>query len=290
LTKTNESEKRAYWARTMDASVEFMLKVRDVEIVDNREPLESLRSAAEDARVEVTFSDLPIACNMERQFYLRRGLIPKFVAVAKELNDQGWVLKVEDAYRTPLIQKQLQRTPDLFDAVLDIVLWETGGVLPDSEFVFRRLLGLIAFCPMVGTHISGSALDVSVFDRETGQDIDRGAPYIEFGVITPMDSPFISHGARLNRREITRIMKRHGFIDYPWEFWHYNQCDSYDVVLSEDPSRGVYGPVEWNPDTGAVTPVATPRERLNSDADIRDLMEAAMARRVAQENGGRTVS
>lgn len=278
--KDIETEKREYWSKTMDAAADFMAEVRGVEIVDNLEPLEGLRDAAEDAQVEVFFSDTPIACTMERQYVLRRGLIPKFVEAARDLNNRGWALKVEDAYRTPFMQKELQRTPELFDAVMSIVLWETGGIVPDPEFVFRRLLALIAFCPMVGTHISGSAMDISVYDLDTREEVDRGAPYIEFSATTPMGSPFISDEAKANRLEITRIMKNHGFVDYPWEFWHYNQGDSYEVVLSGDPSRGIYGPVDWDPDSGAVTPVANPRDRLNSDAEIRELMEAAMERRV----------
>lgn len=271
---------REYWSRTMDAGADFMAKVRDVTIVDNLEPFESLRDAADSAGVEVLFSDAPIAGDMERLFYLRRGLVPAFVGMARELNQRGWCLKVEDAYRTPQMQKKLQRVPALFDTVMDIVLWETQGKIPESAFVFRRLMALIAYCPMVGTHISGSALDVSVYDLDSGQEVDRGAPYIAFGVVTPMETPFIDEAARANRREITRIMKNHGFLDYPWEFWHYNQGDAYEVVLSQDPARGVYGPVEWDAATGAVTPVENPRERLNSDDEIRQSMEAAMQRRL----------
>ncbi|KAA3628738.1 MAG: hypothetical protein DWQ08_07245 [Proteobacteria bacterium] len=286
MNNLNDTEvaKREYWSRTMDAAAEFMSKVRDVDIVDNLEPFESLRDAAEDARVEVLFSDAPIAGDMERLFFLRRGLIPSFLGVAKDLNDRGWCLKVEDAYRTPHIQKELQRVPELFDAVMDIALWETAGEVPDSEFVFRRLLALIAYCPMVGTHISGSALDVSVYDLDSGKEVDRGAPYIDFSVATPMETPFIDDRAKSNRREITKLMKNHGFSDYPWEFWHYNQKDSYDVILSGDPSRGVYGPVDWDPRTGEVTPVANPRERLNSDSEIRELMNIAIQRRIGSSS------
>ncbi len=280
MSETNAREKD-YWTSAMEDAAAFMSKAREVTIHDRLEPFEGLRESAEAAGVEVLFSDKPIATDMERQFYLRRGLIPSFVGAAREMNDRGWILKVEDAYRTPEIQKKLQATPELFDAVLDIVLWETNGVMPDSAFIFRRLLALIAFCPMAGTHISGTAMDISVMNRDTGKEVDRGGPYLEFGVVTPMRSPFISDSAKANRQEITAIMKRQGFVEYPWEFWHYNQGDSYDVVLSGDPSRGRYGPVEWNPETGTATAVPNPRDRLNSDAEIRAYLDAAIPRRAA---------
>ncbi|SLN64665.1 M15 family metallopeptidase [Oceanibacterium hippocampi] len=286
MSETNAREKD-YWTSAMEDAAVFMSRASDVTISDHLEPFGGLRESADEAGVEVLFSDKPIATDMERQFYLRRGLIPAFIGAAREMNDRGWVLKVEDAYRTPLIQKKLQATPELFDAALEIVLWETDGVMPDSAFIFRRLLALIAYCPMAGTHISGTAMDISVVHRDSGEEVDRGAPYLEFSVKTPMRSPFVSDAAKANRQEITALMKRHGFVDYPWEFWHYNQGDSYEVVLSGDPSRGRYGPVEWDPVTGTATAVPNPRERLNSDAEIRSYLDAAIARRTASDAANR---
>ena len=275
----HETSERKYWSASMNAAYDFMMKVRDVEIRECMEPLESLRDAADELKIEILFSDTPIAGTISHQYYLRRGLITPFVAAAMEMNDRGWVLKVEDAYRTPSMQKELQLAPELFDSVVEIVLWETKGQIPDTKFLFRRLLALIAFCSLAGTHISGSALDVSVYDRNTGNEIDRGGPYLKFGVVTPMDSPFINEQARFNRQEITQLMNRHGFIDYPWEFWHYNQGDSYDVLLSGDATRGRYGPVIWDSGTETVSVVANARERLNSDEEIREMLEAAIERR-----------
>lgn len=127
-----DTEKRAYWARKLDEAHDFMMRVMQVRIRDCREPLESLRDGAEDAGVQVYFSDSPFAHTFTRQHYLRRELIPYFIAAAREMNDRGWIMKVEDAYRTPEMQKALQRTPELFDMLLKTLLWETGGQSPPS--------------------------------------------------------------------------------------------------------------------------------------------------------------
>jgi len=274
----DDQARRQFWAQQMELAHDFMMRAQQVEIADCGEPMACLRKAADDAGVEVVFSTTPFGGPFERQFILRRGLIDSYVAAAREMNDRGWILTVEDAYRTPQMQTQLQQLPALYDALLKMVLWETEGQVPESEFVFRRLLALIAFCPMVGTHISGSALDISVLRRDDGEEVDRGGTYIEFSIVTPMECPYVSEEAQRNRREITELMGRHGFIAYPWEFWHYNQQDAYEVVLKGDPSRGRYGPIAWDAESNTARPVANPTARLNSPEVIHEQVQAALAR------------
>jgi D-alanyl-D-alanine dipeptidase len=274
----DEAQKRAYWAEQLDEAHDFMMRVLEVRIRDCGEPLVSLRDAAADAGVKVQFSDAPFAHKFVRQFYLRQGLIVPFIAAARDMNDRGWVMKVEDAYRTPEMQKALQRTPELFDLLLKTLLWETAGRVPGTDFIFRRLLSMIAFCPITGTHISGSALDISVMDRNSSIEIDRGAPYPTFTAITPMDSPYAAPLARENRRSITVIMRRHGFIEYPWEFWHYNQQDAYHQILSGNRSLARYAPVVWDEAASRVSPVDDPYQRLNSEREIEEAVRESLQR------------
>ena len=77
--------------------------------------------AVREAGVEVAFSDLPHADGSPRLFWLRTSLMPRFLAVARAMNDRGWVLKVEDAYRTPAMQRALGTRPALFAAILEKV-------------------------------------------------------------------------------------------------------------------------------------------------------------------------
>ena len=82
------------------------------------EGLVSLREASAAAGVEVLFADSSHVRGLERLFYLRQGQISGFVAAARKMNQRGWVLRVEDGYRTREIQKHLGRLPQVFDAVL----------------------------------------------------------------------------------------------------------------------------------------------------------------------------
>jgi hypothetical protein len=96
---------------------------------------------------------------------------------------------------------------------------------------------------------------------------------------TPMDSPFVPPEAQRNRQEISALMQRHGFVAYPWEFWHYSSGDAYEQVLMKTGRPAIYGAVSFDPQTLQVTPLAQPEQPLNSFDEIRAEIDAALARR-----------
>jgi len=275
-----DTAQRAYWTAQFEDAWRFMFEgILPYPVQECGEPFVSLREAAIAAGVEVHFSDKPHVQQLERLYYLREGQIPGFIGAAREMNARGWILRVEDGYRTRTIQKFLGRTPQVFDAVLRSVMWELGGQVPSAEFMFRRCSALVATVPKFGTHMSGSAIDISVlWLDDPAREVDRGAPYIEMSALTPMASPFVSPQAQQNRRDITALMQRHGLVAYPWEFWHYSSGDAYDAFLSGTGQPARYGAVDWDPVSGAVTPMAQPTEPLNSEDEIRAEIDAALRR------------
>ena len=145
--------------------------------------------------------------------------------------------------------------------------------------MFRRCTGMVATVPKFATHMSGSAIDMSVVYRDDpAREVDRGAPYIELSALTPMGSPFVSDQAQRNRREITALMRRHGFVEYPWEFWHYSSGDAYEQFLSRTGKPAIYGAVDWDLASNTVTPLANPAQPLNSEEEVRVEIEAALQR------------
>jgi D-alanyl-D-alanine dipeptidase len=143
----------------------------------------------------------------------------------------------------------------------------------------RRIGALVAAAPKVGTHMSGSAIDISVLDRASGQEIDRGRPYLEMSELTPMTSPFVSPEAHANRQAITALMAQHGFVTYPWEFWHYNQGDAYDHYLNRTGQPARYGAVNVSLTDGSVEPIADPLTPLNTYEEIENELNQALERR-----------
>lgn len=278
--QSDEVARRAYWTKQLEAAYTFMFEsILPYPVVECGEPFISLREAAAQADVVVAFSSLKHVNDLDRLFYLREGQIPNFLVAAKKMNELGWVLRVEDGYRTREIQKYLGLTPKVFDAVLQRVMWELEGKVPSPEFMFRRCTALVATVPKFATHMSGSAIDISVMNRnDPALEVDRGGPYIELSELTPMDSPFVSGVGRRHRKKITALMRDCGFVEYPWEFWHYSSGDAYDQFLRKTGKPAIYGAVDWDPVTNVVTPMADATAPLNSEEEIRTEIEAALQR------------
>lgn len=262
-------ERRDYWAQSMDQAYDFMKHASDAPVHECLEKLVYLPNVVKEASVEVTFSDKPHVENLPRLYYLREGLIETFLKIAAEMNTRGWVLHIEDAYRTMEMQKHLARQPYIFNVVLQRCRWELDDEDVPEQLLYKRMAALIASWPKVGTHMSGSAIDVSIYNRADSKEIDRGGDYMELSELTPMDSPFISETARQNREEITRIFVDQGFVTYPFEFWHYNSGDVYDSIINNRDAR--YGAIDWDRNTGKVNPVEDPYTPLNSEMDFGEM-------------------
>ena len=263
INNPDESARRAYWTRQMDDAFAFMQAIEAYPVRDCGEPLVGLQTAVQDEGVTVLFSALPHVQGLPRLCYLRQGLMANFLAAARAFNQRGWALKIEDAYRTPFMQKHLAIRPDLFARIHRQTVWELGGERPPVDLIRRRVAALVAMSPKTGTHVAGSAMDVSVVRLEDGAEVDRGAPYLELSEKTPMTTPFISEVARSHRAEITGLMAQRGFFHYPWEFWHFNQGDAYAEYLAQSGQPGRYGPVIFDPATGRQEEVQDSTRLLN---------------------------
>ena len=273
-----DDDRKAYWIRQMNAAHDFVIAVTRQPLQECGEPLESLPEAVEAAGVEVLFSEKQHCRGLPRIFRLRKGLIPQFIAAAGGMNARGWMIKIEDAFRTRKMQKNLALADYTFDVILRKVMWELDGRLPPASHLLKRVTVLVATAPQIGTHMSGSALDISIIARDTRTELLRGAPYLELSELTPMDSPFVSDKARENRRTISDIMRRHGFVPYPYEFWHYSQGDAFGEYLAKSGLPARYGPVDENLETGDLTPIENPHLLLVSLDEIRGGIQRALKR------------
>jgi len=278
MTTPDDSARRAYWAEQMQLGYDLIQVVLPFEVQECGEGFASIPDTAEVAGVEMLFSDSKIAGDLERVFFMREGLVHDLIAIGGAMNDRGWILKIEDGYRSMEMQSQLVRKPDVFDAILRKCIWENGGQLPPVEMVFRRAIVLIANIPKIGTHMSGSAIDISVYRRDDASEVWRGNAYLEMSERTPMRSPFIEAGDLQNRLEITSLMEARGFIHFPYEFWHFNQGDAMGHILGKQAAPARYGPVHWDPQTNQVTPYDDPLSPLNPLDVIAQEIDAAISR------------
>lgn len=270
--------RQAYWAEQMELGYAMVEQMLAFPVEECGESFASIPEAVEASGVEMWFSTSKIAGDLDRVFFLREKLVDDVIALGRSMNDRGWILKIEDGFRSLEMQSALVRKPEVFDAILQKCLWECEGEIPSTEFVFRRAIVMVANIPKIGTHMSGSAIDISVFRRDDGNEVWRGGPYLEVSEKTPMRSPYISADELQNRLEIVALMESHGWMHYPYEFWHYNQGDAGEHILNGKTEPARYGPVNWNPETNEVCPVDDPLSPLNPLPQIQAEIDAAMKR------------
>ena len=262
----------------MELGYQMVEQLMDFPVEECGEPFASIPDAATSANLPIEFSRSKIAGDLDRIYFIRKSLVHDVIAIAKAMHTRGWVLKIEDGYRSIEMQRALVRKPAVFDAVLQKCIWENGGEIPTEEFVFRRAIVMVANAPKIGTHMSGSAIDISVIDQHTGNEVWRGGPYLEVSEKTPMRSPFITSAELENRLAITEIMESNGFMHFPFEFWHFNKGDAGDHILNSKPEPARFGPVHWNRETNEVTPISDPRQPLNPLHIIEQEISASLER------------
>ncbi len=278
MSQLDDSARRAYWTEQLELGYGMVEELLTFPVEECGEGFASIPDAAEAAGVEMLFSESKIAGDLDRVFFIRESLVEDVIAIGQVMNDRGWILKVEDGFRSREMQRTLVRKPAVFDLVLQKCIWENGGEMPPVEFVFRRAIVLVANIPKIGTHMSGSAIDISVFRRDDGSEVWRGGPYLEVSEKTPMRSPFITEDELQNRLAITEVMESKGFMHFPYEFWHFNKGDAGDHILNKKPEPARYGPVDWNRETNEVQPMENPMDPLNPLEQIEIEIAAAMKR------------
>ena len=275
---TDEAARRAYWAEQMEQGYAIVEKLIAFPVNECGERFASIPDAAAAANVEMQFSTSKIAGDLDRVYFLRESLVRDVITIGREMNERGWILRIEDGFRSLDMQRQLVRKPSVFDTVLKKCIWELGGAIPTTEMMFRRAIVLTANMPKIGAHMSGSAIDISVFRRDDGTEVWRGYPYLEMSECTPMRSPFVAPEHVATRLDICSMMEKHGFIHFSFEFWHFDKDDAGVHILTGNPAPCRFGPVNWNPQTNEVTPVEDPLALLNPLPVIEREIAAALER------------
>ena len=169
----------------MEAGYAIVEKLIAFPVSECGEKFASLRDAATAVNVDMLFSTSKIAGELDRVYFMRESLVRDVVTIGREMNERGWILKIEDCFRSLDMQRQLVRKPSVFDTVLKKTMWELGGEIPTPEMMFRRAIVLTANMPKIGAHMSGSAIDISVFEYQEviSTDIIPVSPSVETSVI-----------------------------------------------------------------------------------------------------------
>jgi zinc D-Ala-D-Ala dipeptidase len=137
--------------------------------------------------------------------YLRYGTVKKLIDVQKRLNQQGYSLKICDAFRPVSAQFKL---------------WE---VVPDPKFVADPYHGY-------STHSRGNTVDLTLVTI-TGEPVEMPTEVDTFSLLADRDYSDVSDEAARNAMILQNAMVDAGFKTNSKEWWHYYDTVSYPVAV-----------------------------------------------------------
>jgi len=138
--------------------------------------------------------------------------------VAEDLRKQGYRLKVFDAYRPQ-------------SAVDNFVEWAKNlGDTRMKKYFYPELTKDVLFpqgyIAEHSGHSRGSTIDLTLFDMNTGKEVDMGGTFDYFGERSHPDFKGDLTKKQLANRKILRdAMLRHGFKPLDTEWWHFTLKD-----------------------------------------------------------------
>jgi len=129
--------------------------------------------------------------------YLQRDAAEALLAVQQELERHGLGLKVFDGYRPLSVQRRM---------------WDQ---VQDPKYVSQR-----------GRHTRGTAVDLTLVNAE-GEELPMPTRFDVFSRRAGQSSTSntITSAQRANRILLRRVMMRHGFRPFPYEWWHFDWKD-----------------------------------------------------------------
>ena len=137
--------------------------------------------------------------------YLRYGTVKKLANVQKELKEQGYSLKIWDAYRPFEAQQKL---------------WE---VYPDPNYVANPANGM-------KKHNLGGTVDITMVAAD-GSVISMPTEFDDFSLKADSDySDIEDEEAVKNVMILQNAMENNGFTGYQGEWWDYSDTVEYEAV------------------------------------------------------------
>lgn len=137
--------------------------------------------------------------------YLRYGTVKKLAQVQKELKQQGYSLKIWDAYRPFEAQQKL---------------WE---VYPDPNYVANPANGM-------KKHDLGGTVDITMVAAD-GTVISMPTEFDDFSLKADRDySDIEDEEAVKNVMILQNAMENNGFTGYQGEWWDYSDTVEYEAV------------------------------------------------------------
>jgi D-alanyl-D-alanine dipeptidase len=139
---------------------------------------------------------------------LHEEVARRLADVQRELRARGLALVAHDCYRPLSVQKKM---------------WT---LVPDERYVSDPAKG--------SRHNRGAAVDVALVDKR-GRALPMPSAYDEFSERAHRDYAGGTDAERANRALLDEVMRRHGFVGLPTEWWHFDAAEWQSYPLSDEP-------------------------------------------------------
>jgi D-alanyl-D-alanine dipeptidase len=133
--------------------------------------------------------------------FLQRPAAEALVRAHQVLRRLGYGLLIHDAYRPWYV------TRIFWDATPDSVKWLVANPAQGSK------------------HNRGAAVDLTLYDRETGRVVEMPSTYDESTNRAKADYPGGTSQQRWHRALLRKAMEHEGFVANPQEWWHFDFKD-----------------------------------------------------------------
>lgn len=135
-----------------------------------------------------------------RHTFLRLPAARALAAAQRQLNAQGYGLKIWDAYRPYSVTEQF---------------WE---MVKDERYAANPAKG--------SGHNRGTAVDLTLIELATGREVDMGTGFDNFSDTAHHAYPKLPATVQQARLVLRQAMEQHGFIPLATEWWHYSLPDA----------------------------------------------------------------
>src|ERR1700728_4411606 len=154
-----------------------------------------------DIRYATTNNFLSTPVYTQARAFLQRPAAEALLRAHRELKAQGYGLIIHDGYRPWYVTK---------------IFWDA---VPTDKRVFVA-------DPSAGSkHNRGCAVDLSLYDLKTGQEVDMPSGYDEMTERAYADYPGGTDQQRTLRLLLRQAMEKQGFAVIPKEWWHFDYKD-----------------------------------------------------------------
>lgn len=133
--------------------------------------------------------------------------------IQDELQQNNLCLKVYDGYRPQqAVNHFISWAKDLNDTINKRIFY------PDVK---KKNLFKLGYIASRSGHSKGSTVDLTIINGNTGEPLDMGSIYDFFGEKSWVNYTDITENQKANRQLLQKIMLKHGFRNYPKEWWHF---------------------------------------------------------------------